>query len=738
MQTGHWVGSVVLALLCVVGLTTVAQAKVPGLSPADAKAARSNAIGSKDWSLALAYDDAMLAAKTDEANRATMRADRKEHFRLVCNAAIDKLGPATTDNVEAIIGTLLALRSFATRVEGERQGDLEPIADERMAATLAAMATPMWARVDAIAAGGDVPRAISLAHMIPSADPARIAKLGETLASTHLALAKQATDDLVGARILHARLAAFFGAEIGDLADVPQFLHAEIGRNWVIAADSDCGTHAGSIDAAKERLDVALGRAYPPGPGVSSVLRVTFSECPVTVREWKTSEEKGYLAKEKVSVRVEVPTEYGCGNWSSTSDKGASSTTITSTRYCGYASTETRWEEREVEVERFTKTTIAHRIHRFATKGTISVELYGMTREVPFAFEAESNDDIATGSDCSKKADCPANMRVQGTPHHGWSEWQARLRVHDQLMLEIRTAVSALVTTKVQSYWGRAQAAIDANRPLEADHAFALAHQIIGGSVDSKFEAWMQRQYRLSGVLLLAALGTIARPPFRPEGTYELELPAIALRDEHVFWREGYINREVNTFRRSFWFTFGVGPMFVDTTGGTSSQMGVIASMHVTGLIKKGLVAFRFAGGYGASHGQIELELHGGFGVRAGDFALHAVTGLGMSTSSGNQERVGPTPNNFIVPVAAVWLYGARVSYALPAGYKLEAMYSKLFRGSTELAAEKRLEARLIVKGFALITRYAEYLPDVDSFFGTFDADTRSAKALWILGGGGF
>jgi hypothetical protein len=64
--------------------------------------------------------------------------------------------------------------------------------------------------------------------------------------------------------------------------------------------------------------------------------------------------------------------------------------------------------------------------------------------------------------------------------------------------------------------------------------------------------------------------------------------------------------------------------------------------------------------------------------------------------------------------------------------------YTKTFRASSQLASEKRLDARLILFNAAVTMRYAEYLPDVDGFFTPFDADARSAKTFWLLGGGGF
>ena len=108
------------------------------------------------------------------------------------------------------------------------------------------------------------------------------------------------------------------------------------------------------------------------------------------------------------------------------------------------------------------------------------------------------------------------------------------------------------------------------------------------------------------------------------------------------------------------------------------------------------------------------------------------------STSFGNQDRVGPTPGNFIVPVALVWQYGVRASYAFEGLLKFDVMYSKHFRTSTALAAEKRLDAGITVGMASVWMRYAEYLNDVDGFFAPFDAETRSAKSLWLLGGLGF
>ncbi len=725
----------------VVGLIAlVASTASAGSLQEDAAKGIAKAEAKGDYATALAWDDVLAAQPYPPVGDA-----RKEHFGKLIDVALDKIGPPTAATAQAIIGTLLAMKAEANRDVGQgdlvaaRKGQLASVVDAKITPKLVEVAAILWTEVDAMTARGEDARALLLADLLIRETPGgteqarRTEPIKERIAAKHLTIAKEADAALWAARVLHARIAKLYGAEVGELSEPSPEMIDLIARNWSVEAPSSCGNVAFSIEGATQNLEPILAKMYSPGRGGSARLRVSFDSCPITARDWETVEARGYMAKAIVQDREEL-TYQSCGNWSSSSDKGASKTTVTESRYCGAVGTgQYTYKDREVEVERVAKTVVEHRVSRMRATGTIKVEMYGLTREVPFSLAAESDDDPASATRCDQEKDCPSAMMTQTHYRHGWSAGQARLRMHDKVLEAIREAVGKVSAEKAASYVNQARTAAAAGRALEADHAYAIAYQL--GASDPAFETWVDTQYRLPPHVLMAGLGSGLLPRLDLAIVYAFKLPKLKLTD-HAYLE---VARKRNrTDRELLWITFSGGPMFATTTGGGDSQKGAILSLQAGAVVGVPLFLFALSGGYGAGHGQIELDFRGGAGFTGGGFALHAVSGLGMNTSTGNQERVGPTPNDFIVPVAAYWLYGARLSYVLPINAKLEAMYTKTFRTSSELPSEKRFDARMLVMNAAVTLRYCEYLADIDSFLGTFDANVRTAKTLWVLFGMGF
>lgn len=704
---------------------------------------RDAAIARKDFAVALQFDDAF----SQHEYTPKLAAERVEHFAALVDAELAKIGPLTEDNAEVMIAILGSLRREAERTEDfpswvaeGRRKDLAEVVANQIVPRMAEAATIVWAKIDAISVRGEHPLALGLAQALISELPeddasvARLAQLKERAAQAHVALARAAPETAPGARVLHARIAKMFGIDLGPLVLPGEALLAETRQDWTISSPGSCGDVATAIDSPSQSLAQVLQPYFPSGNGPPAVLSVTFDSCPIDLRESETFEEQAFESTEIIQERVPVMGDSTCGNWSTTSDKGASSTTVTSTRHCGSAPTgEFTYVDREVPVVRTARTTTKHRVHTMKVTGTLRVEVYGTTREEPFSYEAESDDDVSMSSDCSQIKDCPDGLKTWLDPGHGWSEGQARLRIHDQLMRQIQGIVGPIVFEQGSAYLTAAREAIAAGDAMAAEHAFFIARELRQPTED--LFTWMATTYRLPAPLLAAALNEEPMPTLEVARVEGLTLTTILPRD---FAREIRDLEEDRRTRGLLWISFTGGPMFASTTGGTGSQKGGIASFQAGAVFGRPLVLFGFTGGYGAGHGLIELDLKGGVGFRAGGLALHAVSGLGMNTSTGNQERIGPTPNDFIVPVAAYWLYGARLSYTFEFDGKLEAMYSKTFRTSAELASEKRLDLRMILFNAGLTMRYSEYLPDVDSFLGTFDESTRSAKTLWVLGGFGF
>jgi hypothetical protein len=673
-----------------------------------AESSRRAAISRGDFADAMGYDVAL--GKYNE---------RTAHFHMMIEAELAKIGPLSAATAEARFAMLLALQKVAT-------GDLEASGRERIQPLMVETTAFLAARIDELVAANQLAYAIALAQALidhAAGDATMIAKRDaakQKAAAVHIELAAQAGETHPGARLLHAKIALMYGGAPGELSTAPASVVAESERTWTVSSPSTCGasplSNLNDPDVPFEKY--MRDSLTSVSGGMAAQIEVSISACRQRVKEWDEENTVGYK-REKRQVKERVPvTNYQCGNWSTSVDKGASTITTTRTRSCGDVPTgDYQWLVTDVEVDVPVKEKIHHRIDWATLTGSFKITMGGVTREEKFDFGENSDDDVSY----------PARS---GTGH-GLGLKQAQQRVRDQLHSKITGAIFAAAGTQAQAYVQKGNAAAAAGQTFEAEHAYYISTRLQRPFVDPSVQKYLDERYRIRGTMLTSALEgrTLSFRDLLP-------LPEITLRS-HDLPHEGYDAVIAdNVFRSSFSLHVGGGYASTETTGG-GKRGGGLADFAFT-FAKKPLGHFRFLGGYVAGHGLVELGAAGGYGLALGGFRLHALSGLGMSTSFGNQERLGPTPDNFIVPVALVWQYGLRASYAFPGLLKGEVTYSKHFRTSTALAAEKRFDASISVGLASFWIRYTEYLNDVDSFFGSFDASTRSAKSLWLLGGLGF
>ncbi len=289
-----------------------------------ASSERVDAVKDKDFALALAYDDALLAfGGTDNDG---LRQERKLHFAQWLDSELAKLGPLTDGNAEAIFGTLVAFHREARRganadtTQAQRLSDLALVDAEQIMPQLSIVAARVWSKVDKAAQDGELSRAIALAQGIvdelgPDNNFApRLGQLKAKIAGIHLALAQQAGERLPGARVLHALLAAIYGAKPGELAEPGAALLAETGQNWLIVSPGSCGDSVNRPVSSNDSMQnnqhyyhqaamVSLAtrlasQGFAAGPGQPLRLTVTFDSCPVTKRDWQSEEQVAFKVKQ--------------------------------------------------------------------------------------------------------------------------------------------------------------------------------------------------------------------------------------------------------------------------------------------------------------------------------------------------------------------------------------------------------------------------------------------------------
>lgn len=681
---------------------------------------RRAAIARKDHLMAMAYDAALVSPKTPQ-----ILAEREAHFRSLIEAELAKLGPLSPDTAEARFATLLALRKLAT------QNSFGKVETEVIAPALVETGAVLAASIDQLLASGQEAYASAIAQALIDAGVASTettAKLDVAkakAAAVHIELATQAGDAHPGARVLHARIAKMYGGNPGALDQSTPALIAETTLNWTVAVPGSCGERVEYGTEAISAYQNALAGGYTPSPGgVPAEVSVAFAECPLTVSEWTTENvERHKQEKREYKVRVPVYAE-SCG----TVMEKQSTSDVDVTVYAARSSCSTvdtgrfNWETREEMVDVPVVAQIKHRVHAAKLTGSYKVTIAGVTRDTPFAFDAKSDDDIEYKGE------------IESRSQTGNSAGQARLRVRDALSTAIAKTVFEMTAAHATPYIARGDAAAAAGQTFEAEQAYYVATRLQHPYVPKSFQTYLDQHYRIRPTMLVAALSGAQMKFSDLLVTRSLELPNVNV--PNVMTELDKLDNN-HDFRSTFYLSFGAGYTSTTTTGSSARTGGVLGDFSLT-YARRALGHLRFLGGYVSSHGLLELDFAGGYGLALKGFRLHAYSGLGMSTSTGNQERIGPTPGNFIVPVALVWQYALRAAYAFPGILKAEVVYSKHYRTSTALAEEKRLDARLYLSTLALGLRYAEYFGDATGFFTPFTPEGRVAQSYWFFVGGGF
>ncbi len=714
--------------------------------------ARKAAIAEHNYPLALAYDDVFL--RRSGAGDSQLRADRKFHFQAWLETALAAIGEPTGANVENIFSTLIAFRHEAQRSISDpndqdpaadlRRQDLATVDVARIAPRLTALAPAMWAEVTAAQRRGEWLHAVQLGHAIVAELPADASKSAQVLdlanraAEVHLALATQAGDSAPGARVLHAKIAALFGAVSGDLAAPSAELLAATGGAWAITTTGDCGTtfDADQNDLALEPLLRTAGWRPASGPS-SAKLAITIVGCQVTDRSWDTVEDLQWTEVKDVTVRTPVYEERCMPDtYKDTYVKGEFSTTRIEWKIpggCKQEITGSREEKREIKIPHQEQVTMHHYTQSTTITGKFQFTVDGETRELPLRVVGTSADDSAFNGvkipSRSRSINTKANSRTAAI-----NEMLALLRVERRAFFAVRAA-AALAKATASSVAGQA---------LAADHYFFVAHELASlsdqrdQSLDqSAFAAWIDRTYHIDHASLADALA--GRPLMKLDlaagkSVASVDLPNRLYTDDDLNERSS--GRSV---RRALMLTFGAGPASTASPNGGAAKLGAIGSLAVTVSPAAGLFGFRLHGGtLAGGHGYVDADFLGGYGVRAKGFWLGPVLGLGGDFTTGSQDAT-PTPTEFLVPPGGYFEYGARLYYAFPKNGTIEFTYSKAFRTSSKLASQKRGDIRFTYSGFgpalSLTYRYAEHLADGDGFFSWFSNTTRIAKTSWLLGG---
>lgn len=727
-----------------------------------ASSGRSEALDRNDFASALAYDDFLV----DGGDEGLPRTDRKNHFARWLEAELAKLGPPREDNVQAIFGTLVAFRREARRAVStqpagspgnktnmkQRQEDLAVVDADLIAPQLAAVAVLMWKAVDGAAERGEFAHAITLGQSMVDELAAndvcvpRLAQLKQRAAALHLALAQEAGDRLPGARVLHARLAAIYGAQVGALAEPGPALLAETTQNWTLSSPGNCGdsvnrpgTTTAGLDGsaatyreAPVNLAVRLrSQGFAAGSGQPMSMTVTFDSCPVSKREFKTEDKVAYqvssIATSFIARTREVCSE---GLTFTDSKRVGYYHQVTTTKIGGTCKSVPTGEydtvKREVEVTAYERVAVSHRVHRMSATGVIQIAFEGGTRQERFTLDAESEDDRSWSSKhrASRQA-------------LGLTEGQVRDRLHGKLLAKIRGLAGQALADRAAAYTKKAQASIAQGQAMEADQAFFVADRIVkvAGKTDPLFTQWMQTKHRVTSAVFAAAIAGQGLPKQDVVANRAVHLPAIAVKiaDDS--------NREL---RSEVMSTLTGGPSSTATAGGNSVIRGGILSGAVTVFDGSGGGGLRMHGGWdGAGNGLMDMDILAGYGAFLGWLQFGAIGGLGVDFTPGNDDRVATSPNSFLVPAAGYLEYGARMSYALPIEASIELMYTKVLRYAAALPQENRGDIRLAVTlpfdfPAAFTLRYTEYRAQGGGYLTPFDAGASVATSLWLLGGFGY
>ena len=779
---------------CLFGSTT--QTRAAMREEAKATTARQAAVQAQNFPEMLAYDDVFLARSgvTD----VTQREARKRHFASWLESEVSKLGPPTTANLDALFGTLVAFRRESKRAAGPawlqqykkgaanmaddpsvslRSQDLSMVDATLITPRLAELAPAMWLAVDAAAQAGNLAGAIQRGRAIVSelaADSAQavaLAQLERRASTMFLDQARAAGDEHAGARVLYADLATMLGAsreDVGSLDTPSDELLVAIGSAWKVAVDGNCGDTV-NIDGDRSALAGALPSRGWRTTSVQDVpiLNVRFTAaCPLIAREWQTQEEMPYLDVRKVTTREPVYEERCMPNVYK-EDRKREGDILVTTKWIEPAEChdEIVGSEDVTVTLREPKTelvTVRHLTTSIAVAGTITITVDGQLSEWNFSVTGQSTDDPAY-----------SGLHVKPQGRGNYTEMEARKAAQALLIAELDEHRREVFASRAAKALDVARTAVAAGQVLEADQAFYVAAKLLARSRSATATTttmtkttndgttttttsttnlgpsgppkemidWMLVTHRMPADALTAALVGKSLPTLDLIGEHRvasIDLP-ITLADYEAL--NDYSSGRF--FTRLLSMGIAAGPALTNTDT-TASTGGLIMGQLSVNPDKKlfGLRTTAGSLGAGGGHTYVDVGFTGGYGLlRTRGLWLGPVFGVGGDLTTGSEESI-PTAELFTVRPGLYAEYGARLSYVFPKNGKLELQYSKAFRSTTYLAAEKRAEGSFYYHGLGpslmFTARYTEYLPDVDSFFGTFSSNGRLARSTWILGGFGF
>lgn len=707
------------------------------------------AVAAADFPLALAYHDDYLLTRP-YADDETPRAERIADFESLIRAEVARHGPPDETNAPAFFGTLVALRREARRGPTspkfwtERQQDLGEVDARVLAPLFDEVAAVLWRDVDAKVARGELSAASVLGATIvaelPAGTPylARLDAIGAQLAATHLELAQAAGDEVYGARILHARLAEQFGTNASGMSALPPALALETGSSWTVASDGPCGdSPISGANSDVVPLTTSLPRdGFSSGPGKPMDLTVVFDTCPVTPRSWETTAETEpflhYVTEEQLVIKTRRVCDTSNVKTSTSTEQHYHSDgwyEHTTTTTSGASCVDEEYTDGETETVTYTEQRpnnygVSHRTNHIAATGTIRIAFEGGVREERFSLEAMSDEDVQYNS-----------TRGDIRTFHGFSEPQARERLHTKLVAAIYRVRDQVLEARASTIVGQAQLRAAEGDVAGAEHAFFVASQVTGRPSPA-FAQWMATRYNVTPEVLAAAVTEQPVPRLDLAKGQEVVFPPIPANKTAAFL--SHIDNDPTNWqsRRIGMGTLTGGLMSVHRDSGT--QFGFQAAGMVGGAMPiKGPLAFGFGerftfGSYLNKAHPFDIDVLAGAGLLVGGMAVTPLVGFGGDfTTEGNTA----TQSTYVVPGGAYIEYGGRVAVAFVPRLTLDATYTKARRTPDALPRESRLDVRMVVDRVAFTVRYTEYATEPDALFAAFGPEGKVADGLWLLVG---
>lgn len=700
---------------------------------------REKALQQKDPARVLAYDDVILEiSELDDAERALLRNDRTEQFRKLIELELPKIGALTPETAPKHLAQLLAFREELSRVPGERLADLLPVNKDLIPERIGKVAEVMWPDVEALVAREHFFEALRkgapIVAELPPEHPyrARLTAIRRQAADKHIAISARATDTQFGAKLLHARIAAFFGGTPGDLSGAQIELDKLRQLIFEVNATGSCAD-----------VEVRLKKDLAPEHGQPAKLSLSINRCTESPREWKTAERGSYTVSQEATEKVSIgkASKTVCsgsveGTYRQSSTVG--NTTTTSDVSTGSRNTGCQLVEEEQFIERaitiqkeeFEDYTAEHASHDISLSGAFRIELDGRVSEGPFSISRSSSDTWWTTS------------HVPSRPRGGDVRQQARDLAYSELKGAIRKGAEVLLAETAARFAREGDSASAEARALDAEHAWFIA-AAMGTPYQGKFADHMRSTYAMGAEEYSVAIhgGELRNANIRGDASVKLpEVPATEIAEERRFQERHGL--QYDDFRSMFNGSITFGPMQWrrdDARGGTLTgglgSLSIAFVMPAPPVFSYGGQA-RLTGGVDETGtGMMDVDFIGIGGLQVKGFHLEPVVGLGFNFTTNTNE--GPEGNEHYLPAGAYVEYGARFSYAFSVPVTVELLYTKAYRTDATIQSERRADARLTVIPFSLSIRYTEQMAESDFFFASFGSGEPAARLIWLLGGFG-